>query len=155
MLTVEKLKGLLDGNEAEVEYNGVVIANDGNKVSVSATGLFTPPMSFALNDVQLRLLRSFLEFDDDLVHVIKLENGIRLGFEWAEGFQTALDLLEDGTSVVHEYWSSMAWDRWTVFPDGRVQYTGDLNEPRYVPEWVKHGLDNPVRVSLDCATRLG
>ena len=137
MLEVQKLKGLLDGNEAEVEYNGIVIANDGNEVSVSVTGLFTPPMSFALNDVQLRLLRSFLELDDDLVHVIKLENGIRLGFEWLEGFQTALDLLKGGTSVVHEYWSSMAWDRWTVFPDGGVQYTGDLNEPRYAPEWVE------------------
>ena len=135
MLAVEKLKGLLNGSEAEVEYNGVVFANDGGKVMVSATG-FTPPVSFALNDVQLRLLRSFLEFDDGPVHVIKLENGIRLGFEWV-GFQTALDLLEDGTSVTHEYWSSMAWDRWTVFPDGRVQYTGDLNEPRYVPEWVE------------------
>lgn len=138
MLAVEKLKGLLDGSEVKVEYNGVVITSDGNKVTVSATGLFTPPMSFALNDVQLRLLRSFLEFDDELVHVIKLENGVRLGFEWIEGFQTALDLLEDGTAVAHEYWGSMAWDRWTVFPDGRVQYTGDL-EHRYMPEWVNAG----------------
>lgn len=137
MLAVERLKGLLNGSEAEVEYNGVVFANDGDKVMVSATGLFTPPMSFALNDVQLRLLRSFLEFDDDPVHVIKLKNGIRLGFEWVEGFQTALDLLKDGTAVVHEFWSAMAWDRWTVFPDGRVQYTGDLNGPRYAPEWVE------------------
>ncbi|WP_164703609.1 hypothetical protein, partial [Escherichia coli] len=119
------------------EHNGVVFANDDDKVMVSATGLFTPPMSFELNDTQLRLLQSFLEFDDNLVHVIKLENGIRLGFEWVEGFQTALDLLKDGTAVVHEFWSAMAWDRWTVFPDGRVQYTGDLNEPRYVPEWVE------------------
>lgn len=140
MLAVEKLKGLLNGSEAEVEYNGVVFANDGDKVMVSATGLFTPPMSFELNDTQLRLLRSFLEFDDDPVHVIKLENGIRLGFEWVEGFQTALDLLEDGTAVVHEFWSSMAWDRWTVFPDGRVQYTGDLNEPKYMPEWVERAV---------------
>ena len=136
MLTVEKVKGLLNGSETEVEYNGVIIANDGDKVMVSATGLFTPPMSFELNDTQLRLLQSFLEFDDDPVHVIKLENGIRLGFEWLEGFQTALDLLKDGTSVTHEYWGSMNWDRWTVFPDGRVQYTGDLNGPRHVPEWV-------------------
>ena len=135
MLAVEKLKGLLNGSEAEVEYNGVVFANDGDKVMVSATG-FTSPMSFALNDTQLRLLRSFLELDDGPVHVIKLENGIRLGFEWV-GFQTALDLLEDGTSVTHEYWGSMYWDRWTVFPDGRVQYTGDLNVPRFVPEWVE------------------
>ena len=140
MLAVERLKNLLDGNEAEAEYNGVVITSNGSKITVSATGLFTPPVSFELNSVQLRLLRGFLEFDDGPVHVIKLENGVRLGFEWVEGFQTALDLLEDGTSVAHEYWGSIDWDRWTVFPDGSTRYTGDLNESRCVPEWVERAV---------------
>ena len=138
MLVVGKLRSLLDGNEPVVEYNGVVFKNDGSGITISATGLFTPPVSFALNGTQLRLLRNFLDLplNNKLVHIFKRKNGIRLVLDWSDEWHTALDLLEDGTSVVHEHWDSMNWDRWTVSPDGVVRYVGDLDGYRKVPEWV-------------------
>lgn len=142
-MLVEKLKSLLDGSGV-VEHNGIVFVNDGNEITVTATGSFTSSVvSFKLNSVQLRLLRMSLESTNKSILVFpifKHKNGIRLVFDWTSDNPFALDLVEDGTSVVHEYWGAMVWDRWTVFPDGKVQYTGDSNVGGDRPKWVEAAL---------------
>ncbi len=143
-----KLQKLLDGEIHKLERNGIVFSRDNNGVvQVSSTGLFTPPMSFTLNDTQLRLLRSFVSVysttDNHDIYLVKLQDGIRLAVE-NEFEQLMLDLYEDGTATAHVYWSQMDGDRWTVFPNGDVRYTGDIDGYRRMPEWVELAL--PVEV---------
>ena len=133
-----QLQKLLDGENGKFEYNGVTVSNDGGVVRVVATGLFTPPMSFTLNEVQLRLLRSFVdtfnshEYD---TYLVKRELGIRLVTE-NEFEQNELDLYEDGSAAVFSGWgSSDYWDKWTV-SNGSVEYTGTVEGYRRVPEWL-------------------
>jgi hypothetical protein len=138
-----KLQKLLDGEKWKLERNGVVFKNDSGVVRVSATGLFTPPVSFELNNTQLRLLRNFVNAysttDSHDVYLVKLEDGIRLSVE-NEFEQLMLDLYEDGTATAHVYWSQTDGDRWTVFPNGDVRYTGDIDGYRRMPEWVELAL---------------
>jgi hypothetical protein len=135
-----KLQKLLNGEKWELERNGVVFKNNGSVVQIVASGLFTRPTSFTLNDTQLRLLRSFVNTysttDSHDVYLVKLEDGIRLSVE-NEFEQLMLDLYEDGTATAHVYWSQTDGDRWTVFPDGNVRYTGDIDGYRRMPEWVE------------------
>jgi hypothetical protein len=139
---LDKLRQLLDGEKWKLERNGVVFKNDAAVVRVSATGLFTPPVSFTLNDTQLSLLRNFInEFhpvaNDYDVYLVKLDGGVRLAVE-NEFEQLMLDLYEDGTATAFVGWgSSDYWDRWKVSSDGSIQYTGTVDGYRRMPEWVE------------------
>lgn len=43
----------------------------------------------------------------------------------------------DGTAVVTVTWGSQDfWDRWVIFPDGKVEYCGTVDGPRYLPSWL-------------------
>jgi hypothetical protein len=141
---LDKIRQLLDGEKWKLERNGVVFKNSGGVVHISATGLFTPPTSFTLSSVQLNLLRNFVnEFQPVAngydVYLVKLDGGIRLAVE-NEFEQLMLDLYEDGTATAHVYWSQMDGDRWTVFPNGDVRYTGDIDGYRCLPKWVELAL---------------
>jgi hypothetical protein len=147
VIMLDKLGKLLDGEKWKLERNGVVFKNDSGVVHISATGLFTPPVSFTLNDTQLSLFRNFVNAysttDNHDVYLVKLGDGIRIAVE-NEFEQLMLDLYEDGTATAHVYCSALDGDRWTVFPNGDVRYTGDIDGYRRMPEWVELAL--PVEV---------
>lgn len=135
------LERVIRGERHKFEYNGVTVSNDGGVVQVVATGIFTPPVSFTLSEVQLRLLHSFVnafnsnEYD---TYLVKLEGGIRLAAD-NEFEQNGLDLYEDGSATVFSGWSSSDyWDKWTVSSDGNLEYAGTVEGYRRVPEWFKH-----------------
>ena len=138
-----QLQKLLNNELTKFEHNGVVFQWKGNRLHVSATGLFITPTEFTLNDTQLHLLRSFVqtfntgEYD---TYLVKRELGIRLAAE-NEFEQNELDLYEDGSAKVFSGWgSSDYWDLWTV-SDGSVEYTGTVEGYRRVPEWVKRAME--------------
>ncbi len=144
----DNLRKLLDGEKWKFKKNGVVFKNDHGVVQVSATGLFTPPVSFTLNDTQLRLLRNFVSIyansDNYDTYLVKLNTGIRIGAD-NELEQNSLDLHEDGTAVVFVGWSSSDyWDRWFISNDGSVQYTGTVDGYRRMPEWIELALETEV-----------
>jgi hypothetical protein len=136
------LERVLSGEQYKFERNGVVFKRDNDGVvQVVATGLFTNPVSFTLNDVQLHLLRSFINTyansDDHDIYLVKLNTGIRIAAD-NEFEQNALDLNEDGTATIFVGWSSSDyWDKWTISSDGSVEYAGTVEGYRRVPEWLK------------------
>jgi hypothetical protein len=137
---LDKLGKLLDGEKWKLERNGVVFENNGGVVQVSATGLFTTPVSFTLSTAQLLLLRNFVNAyansDDHDIYLVKLNNGIRIAAD-NEFEQNALDLNEDGTAVIFVGWSSGDyWDRWLVENDGSVHYIGTVEGYRRAPAWL-------------------
>lgn len=141
-----QLQKLLDGEKGKFEHNGVVVSNDGGVVQVVSTGIFTPPVSFTLNEVQLRLLHNFVNaFNSDYdIYLVKLDHGIRLvadnDFE-----QNELDLHEDGGATVFSgRRSSDYWDKWTVSSDGIIEYAGTVEGYRRVPEWISIGTKVPI-----------
>jgi hypothetical protein len=144
-----QLQKLLDGEKNKFERNGVVFKRDNDGVvSVVATGLFTNPVSFTLNDTQLRLLNNFIDRNYDTsdydVYLVKLNNGIRLAVD-NEFEQLSLDLLEDGTATAFVGWGSADyWDKWVISNDGSVRYIGTVDGYRRIPEWVELAL--PVEV---------
>lgn len=134
-----QLQKLLNSELTKFEHNGVTVSNDGGVVQVVATGLFTLPVSFTLNEVQLRLLHNFVNaFNSDEYDtcIVKLDHGIRL-VAYSEFQQNELDLNEDSSATVFSGWrSSDYWDKWTVSSDGIIEYAGTVEGYRRVPEWI-------------------
>ena len=54
------------------------------------------------------------------------------------GWRDEIAAYPDGTAVVTVTWGSEdLWDRWVIFLDGKVEYCGTVDGPRYLPVWVK------------------